>query len=108
MSRANMRDDGSRTNDTDDEQADTANEEQHRRRDSFDEFEMQLETIGEQLEQTDCDELTKIGVYSIHESSARMITLPTDADGFDESSRVAIYCYETGNRQLLIAAPISI
>lgn len=69
----------------------------------------QLEEVREQIDLTDCDELTPLGIYSIHEhQTSRAITLPQGADGFDDVTTVRQYCYDDGDQKFLIVAPLDI
>lgn len=69
----------------------------------------QLKEVRKQIDLTDCEELTPLGVYSIHEhQTSRAITLPQGADGFDDVTTVRQYCYDDGDQKFLIVAPLEI
>lgn len=69
----------------------------------------QLSNILNQIELTECEELTLLGVYSIHEhKSSRSITLPQGADGFSDVSAVKQYVFESDNQPFLIIGPLDI
>lgn len=67
-----------------------------------------LTEISEQFGLPTDDDLTPLGMYSIHDGDARLITLPSAADGFDDAPVVMQYCYETDDHPLLIIAPVTI
>lgn len=70
--------------------------------------ESRLKEISEQFGLPIDDDLTPLGIYSIHDGDARLITLPSAVDGFDDAPVVMQYCYEDDNHPLLIIAPVTI
>ena len=57
----------------------------------------------------ECEDLSELGIYSIHEhSSARTITLPEDADEFEDATTVKQYSFEGEDCPLLIVAPLQV
>jgi hypothetical protein len=68
-----------------------------------------LEAVSKELDPAECEGLSELGIYSIHEhSSARTITLPEDADGFADTTTVKQYYFEGEQCPLLIVAPVQL
>ncbi len=68
-----------------------------------------LAAISRELDPAECEDLSELGIYSIHEhSSARTITLPEDADEFGDATTVKQYYFEGGDCPLLIVAPLQV
>jgi len=68
-----------------------------------------LEAVSKELDPAECEGISELGIYSIHEhSSARTITLPEDANEFDDATTVKQYYFEGGDCPLLIVAPLKI
>lgn len=65
----------------------------------------ELHELSRHTALTACDEIRDLGRHSIHESSARTITIPADADGFETTDIVKQYYFEGENGPLLIIAP---
>lgn len=64
--------------------------------------------VSSRIDPEGCDDLTELGLYSIHDGSARTITLPTDAERFNDASNVKQYYFEGGECPLLIVAGVTI
>jgi len=68
-----------------------------------------LEAISRELDPAECEDLSELGIYSIHEhGNARTITLPEDADEFDDATTVKQYYFEGEDCPLLIVAPLQV
>lgn len=67
-----------------------------------------LQEVSCRINPDDCDELDELGLYSIHDGSARTITLPTEAEQFQEATNVKQYYYQGGECPILIIAGIRI
>jgi len=68
-----------------------------------------LEAVSRELDPTECEDLSELGIYSIHEhSSARTITLPEDAEEFGDATTVKQYYFEGEDCPLLIVAPLKV
>lgn len=68
-----------------------------------------LEGVSRELDPAECEDLSELGIYSIHEhSSARTITLPEDADDFKDAMTVKQYYFESEDCPLLIVAPLMV
>lgn len=68
-----------------------------------------LEAVSKELDPAECERLSELGIYSIHEhSSARTITLPEEANGFEDATTVKQYYFEGEDCPLLIVAPIQV
>jgi len=68
-----------------------------------------LEAVSRELDPAECEDLSELGIYSIHEhSSARTITLPEDADEFEDATTVKQYYFEGEDCPLLIVAPLQV
>lgn len=68
-----------------------------------------LEAVSRKLDPTKYEGLTELSIYSIHEhGSARTITLPQAADGFDDTNAVKLYYFEGGRCPFIIVAPVQI
>lgn len=68
-----------------------------------------LAEVSQALSVAECEHLAELGIYSIHEhASARTITLPEDAEGFDDVTAIKQYYYEGGQRPFLIVAPLQV
>lgn len=67
-----------------------------------------LHDVSRRIDPDDCDELTELGLYSIHDGSARTITLPEEAERFHEATNVKQYYYQEGECPLLILAGVTI
>lgn len=94
MSRASL---GSRGNDPDGENGATTS------------VEAWLEGVSRALDPTECDDLSELGIYSVHEhDTARTITLPQGASEFDDVTTVKQYYFEGEEIPLLLIAPIKI
>jgi hypothetical protein len=66
-----------------------------------------LEGVSQELDPTECEDLTELNNYSIHEhDSARTITVPADADAFEEATTVKQYYFEGDACPLLLVAPL--
>ncbi len=65
-----------------------------------------LTAISNRVDITDCDDFYELGLYSVHQSTARMITIPKAASGFHEAPAVKQYYYDADDRPLLIIAPV--
>lgn len=66
-----------------------------------------LHEVSCHIDTDDRDDLVELGLYSIHDGSARTITIPTEADRFQEATNVKQYYYQGGECPLLIIAPIT-
>ncbi|SEA27796.1 hypothetical protein SAMN04488065_2591 [Haloplanus vescus] len=68
-----------------------------------------LEAVSRELDPAECEDLSELGIYSIHEhSSARTITLPENADEFEDATTVKQYYFEGEGCPLLIVAPLQV
>ena len=68
-----------------------------------------LEAVSRELDPAECEDLSELGIYSIHEhGSARTITLPEDTDEFDDATTVKQYYFEGEDCPLLIVAPLTV
>lgn len=67
-----------------------------------------LVEVSHRTDPDDCADLTELGLYSIHDGSARTITLPTDAAQFQDATNVKQYYFEGGECPLLIVAGVTI
>ena len=68
-----------------------------------------LEAVSRELDPAECEDLSELGIYSIHEhSSACTITLPEDAEQFDDATTVKQYYFEGEDCPLLIVAPLKV
>ena len=68
-----------------------------------------LEAVSRELDPAKCENLSELGIYSIHEhSSASTITLPKDAAEFDDATTVKQYYFEGEDCPLLIVAPLTV
>lgn len=67
-----------------------------------------LHEVSCRIDPDDCDDLTELGLYSIHDGSARTITLPKEAERFQEATNVKQYYYQGGECPLLIIVAITI
>ena len=71
--------------------------------------ETMLAEVSQALSVAECEHLAELGIYSVHEhASARTITLPEGAEGFDDVTAIKQYYYEGGPRPFLIVAPLQI
>lgn len=66
-----------------------------------------LHEVSRRIDPADSSELTELGLYSIHEGAARTITLPADAERFEDTTSVKQYYYPGGECPLLIIAGIT-
>ena len=68
-----------------------------------------LEAVSKELDPTEGEDFSELGIYSIHEhSSARTITLPEAAEEFNDAATVKQYYFEGEDCPLLIVAPLKI
>ncbi|MFB6197733.1 MAG: hypothetical protein ABEI52_05610 [Halobacteriaceae archaeon] len=68
-----------------------------------------LQEVSKQLALAECEDLSELGIYSIHDhNSARTITLPESADGFEDTTTVKQYYFESEECPLLVVAPVKI
>lgn len=67
-----------------------------------------LVEVSQRIDPDDCADLTELGLYSIHDGSARTITLPAAAERFHEASNVKQYYFEGGECPLLIVAGVTL
>ncbi len=68
-----------------------------------------LEGVSKALDPSECDYLSELGIYSIHEhDTARTITLPRGATEFDDVTTVKQYYFEGEEVPLLLVVPITI
>ena len=68
-----------------------------------------LEAVSKELDPTECEDFSELGIYSIHEhSSARTIPLPEAAEEFNDAATVKQYYFEGDDCPLLIVAPLKI
>ena len=68
-----------------------------------------LEAVSKELDPTECEDFSELGIYSIHQhSSARTLTLPEAAEEFDDATTVKQYYFEGEDCPLLIVAPLKI
>lgn len=68
-----------------------------------------LEAVSRELNPAECEDLSELGMYSIHEhDSARTITLPVEAEAFKDATTVKQYYFEGDDCPLLIVAPLKV
>jgi hypothetical protein len=66
-----------------------------------------LEEVSKRLNPAECENLTELGIYSIHDhDTARTITLPEGAEEFSETTTVKQFYFEGEEYPLLIVAPL--
>lgn len=63
-----------------------------------------LHEVSCRIDPDDFDEFTELGLYSIHDGDSRTITLPSEAERFDEATNVKQFYYQGGECPLLIVA----
>lgn len=68
-----------------------------------------LREVSRELDPAEWENLSELGIYSIHEhNTARTITLPERAEGFDDATTVKQYYFDGEDCPLLIIAPLQI
>jgi hypothetical protein len=68
----------------------------------------QLHEISEQLPANDSETLKELGIYSIHDqNSCRTLTVPTQAEEFDNVASVKQFYVDDGERPMLIVVPLT-
>ena len=67
-----------------------------------------LEELSHHVSLSLCDGINELGRYSVHDGSARTITLPEEADGFKDAGDVKQYYFDAGEQPLLIVAPLDL
>jgi hypothetical protein len=61
-----------------------------------------------QLRPRESDGFKEVGIYSIHErDTSRLLTLPTEADGFDDALRVKQFYIDDTEQPMLIIVPVT-
>lgn len=66
-----------------------------------------LAEVSRELDPADCEALSELGIYSIHDhDTARTMTLPKGAEEFDDATTVKQYYFEGEECPLLIVAPL--
>ena len=67
-----------------------------------------LEELSHHVSLSSCGGVNELGLYSIHDGTARTITLPEGADGFEDVGHVKQYYFDAGEQPLLIVAPLDL
>jgi hypothetical protein len=68
-----------------------------------------LEEVSQRLNPAECENLTELGIYSIHDHvTARTITLPEGAEEFSDTTTVKQFYFEGEECPILIVAPLQI
>jgi len=62
-----------------------------------------------QLAATESDILEELGFYSIHHrETSRLLTVPIEAEGFDDVAKVKQFYVDDGEQPMLIVLPVTI
>lgn len=61
-----------------------------------------------QLAASESDSLEELGFYSIHDrETCRLLTVPTEAEGFDDAAEVKQFYIDDGEQPMLIVVPLT-
>lgn len=61
-----------------------------------------------QLTASESDVFKEIGIYSIHDrDTSRLMTVPTEAEGFDDVQKVKQFYIDDGEQPMLIVVPLT-